>query len=315
MLFTSDNPGFGATFTYHLGEEIKTLKEQRQEKEKELRKENKDEVYPPLDELRKEDREEDPFLLFVIKDSSGEAVRKIRQPVDKGMHRINWNLRHTTTSPIKLKTEELGRYSSPDEGMLALPGTYTVELYKNVNGDFTQIHEPVAFEVTPLDRQTLMAKDREAVLAFQEKVAELQRSISGTNKLYGEKKEKLEYIEKAVEMYPAVPMEMMDEIRELEEEMYQIRLALYGDPTRSSREFETDPSLNGRVGYAAYSSWWNTAEPTKTAQEQIAIAEAEYSGVLQKMREVASSIEDIEKRLVDMKVPYTPGRGSGWGEE
>jgi len=206
MIFMSDNPAFGATITYYVGQEIKTIEDQRKEKEKELRKENLDEVYPSLDELRKEDREEDPFLLFVIKDSSGEAVRKMRQSASKCMNRINWNLRHTTTSPIKLKTRMIGRYSSPDEGMLALPGTYTVEMFKNVNGEFTQIHEPVAFEVTPLDRQTLMAQDREEVLAFQEKVAELQRSISGTNKLYSENKEKLEYIEKAVEMYPAVPM-------------------------------------------------------------------------------------------------------------
>jgi len=231
------------------------------------------------------------------------------------MHRFNWNLRHTTTSPIKLKEKELGRYSSPDEGMLALPGTYTVEMYKNVDGEFTRMHEPVAFDVVPLDRQTLLAQDREEVLAFQEKVAELQRSIKGTNKLYGEKKEKLEYIQKAVEIYPAVPMKMMDEVNELKDEMYEIGIELYGDRTRSSRDFETDPSLNGRVGYAAYSSWWNTAEPTKTAQRQIDIAEEQYADVLERMRSVADQVEEIEKRLVEMKVPYTPGRGSEWGEE
>jgi len=315
MHFTANNPAFGATISYYLGEEIKTRKATRQEEEKELRKGEMDEVYPTLDELRMEDREEDPYLLFVIKDSEGENVRKIRQSADKGMHRFNWNLRHTTTSPIKLKEKELGRYSSPDEGMLALPGTYTVEMYKNVDGEFTQLHEPVAFDVVPLDRQTLLAQDREEVLAFQEKVAELQRSIKGTNKLYGEKKEKLEYIQKAVEIYPAVPMEMMDEVNELKDEMYEIGIELYGDDTRSSRDFETDPSLNGRVGYAAYSSWWNTAEPTKTAQRQIEIAEEQYSSILDRMRKVADAVTEIENRLVEMKVPYTPGRGSGWGED
>jgi photosystem II stability/assembly factor-like uncharacterized protein len=315
MYYTADNPPFGAVITYHLGEEIKTLKEQRKEKEKELRKENLDEVYPPIEELRKEDREEAPYLLFVIKDSKGETIRKIRQSAGKGMHRISWNLRHTTTSPIKLSEGKLGRYSSPDEGMLALPGTYTVELHKNINGEFSLLHEPVAFEVVPLDRQTLLARNKDEVLAFQEKVAELQRSIKGTNKLYGEKKEKLEYIEKAVETYPAVPMDLMDEIRALEDEMYEIRLALYGDPTLSSREFETKPSLNGRVGYAAYSSWWNTADPTQTAREQVQIAEEQYSGILERMRTVAAKVEEIEKRLVELKVPYTPGRGSEWGED
>ncbi len=315
MFFNTKNPKFGAAITYYFGEEIKTLKEQRQEREKELRKEDKDEVYPSLDDLRAEDREEDPYLLFVIKDSNGETVRKMRKSVSKGMHRVHWNLRHTSTSPIKLSSGKLGRYSSPDEGMLALPGTYTVEIHKNVNGEFAMVHEPVSFEVVPLDRQTLLAGDKEEVLAFQQEVAELQRSIKGTNKLYSEKKEKLDYIEKAIEMYPSAPIDMLAEVKALEESMYRIRLSLYGDRTRSSREFETKPSLNGRVGYAAYSSWWNTAEPTKTAREQIDIAKEEYADILNQMREVADAVEDIEKRLVDMKVPYTPGRGSDWGEE
>ena len=315
MHFNSKNPAFGATITYYFGEEIKTIEDQRKAKEKELRKEDKDEVYPSLDDLRKEDREEDPYLLFVIKDSQGTPVRKIRKGASKGMHRLNWNLRHTTTAPIKLKSTPIGRYSSPDEGMLALPGEYTVEMYKNVNGVFSQIHEPVSFNVVPLERQTLMAKDRAEVLAFQAKVAELERSIAGTNKLYSENKEKLEYIEKAVETYPSVPIEMIDELKKLENSLYSMRLALYGDPTRSSRQFETEPSLNGRIGYASYSSWWNTAEPTKTAREQLAIAKEEYSGILDQMRSLSDAVESIEKRLVELKVPYTPGRGSDWGDE
>jgi len=315
MHYTASNPPFGAVISYHLGEEIKTLEEQRKEEEKELREKEMDEVYPPIEDLRMEDREEDPSLLFVIKDAQGETVRKMRQSPSKGMHRVAWNLRHTSTSPIKLKEGKLGRYSSPDEGMLALPGTYTVELYKNINGEFTLLHDPVAFEVEPLDRQTLLARSKEEVIAFQERVAELQRSIKGTNKLYGENSEKLEYIEKAVETFPAAPMDLMEEIKALEDDMYEIRLALYGDPTLSSREFETKPSLNGRVGYAAYSSWWNTADPTQTAKEQIDIAEEEYNEILIRMRTVSDAVAEIEKRLVDLKVPYTPGRGSDWGKD
>lgn len=315
MHYTASNPPYGAVIRYHFGEELKSLKEKRKEKEKELREADKDEIYPSLEELRKEDREEEAYLLFVIKNKSGETIRKLRKSASKGMGQVVWNLRHTSTSPIKLKEEELGRYSSPDEGMLALPGDYEVEMFKNVSGDFTQLVDSVYFELVPLNRQSLMAQDPEKVLEFQEKVSELQRSVAGTNNVFRDNQKKLKFIEKAVEGYPSVPLSLMDELNKLDDEMYDLSLELFGDNTLSSREFETKPSLNGRLGYAAYSSWWNTAEPTKTARKQVAIAEELYEDILSRVQNVGTQIEDIERRLIEMRVPYTPGQGSDWRED
>jgi hypothetical protein len=50
--FKAENPSFGATFTYYIKEAPKSLKETRQEKEKELIKENKPVEYPAWDDLR-----------------------------------------------------------------------------------------------------------------------------------------------------------------------------------------------------------------------------------------------------------------------
>jgi chromosome segregation ATPase len=188
-------------------------------------------------------------------------------------------------------------------------------MYKNVDGEFTALTEPQSFIVKPLNNQTLLAKDKSEVLAFQKDVAELDRSLSGTKKLYSESKEKLEYIETAVVKYPAAPLSMMDDIKRLKDELYEVRLAIWGDNTRSSREMETLPGLSSRLGYVGYSSWWNTAEPTGTAREQFQIASEDYQQVLQKTRSIANDLAEMEKKLVELKVPYTPGRGSDWGEE
>lgn len=313
--FTTPNPEFGATFTYFMGDTLRTRKEKRQKEDKKARKEERKIKYPSLEEFRAEDREEDPYMLFVIRNSGDEIIRKIKAGTTPGIKRLTWNLRHTTTSPIKLKEQELGRYSSPDEGMLALPGEYTVQMYKNVDGEFTALTEPQSFMVKPLNNQTLLAKDKSEVLAFQKDVAELDRSLSGTKKLYRESKEKLEYIETAVVKYPAAPLSMMDGIKRLKDELYEVRLAIWGDNTRSSREMETLPGLSSRLGYVGYSSWWNTAEPTGTAREQFQIASEDYQQVLEKTRSIADDLAEMEKKLVELKVPYTPGRGSDWGED
>lgn len=313
--FTAPNPEFGATFTYYFGDTLKTRKEKRIKDGKNAKKNNEDAVYPELDELRAEDREESPFLLFVIKDSAGNTVRKLKTGVKNGVSRINWNLRHTTTSPIKLKTGKVGRYSSPDEGMLALPGEYTVQLYKNIDGAFTELTEQQSFLVQPFENQTLLAEDKSEVLAFQMKVAELKRSLSGTRKLYNENSEKLDFIEMAILNYPSVPLEMAGEVVDLKNELYDIKLAIWGDNTKSKRDIETLPGISGRLSYASYSSWWNTAEPTTTAKEQLQIASDEYVEVLENSKSISNRLLEIEKKLVELKVPYTPGRGADWGQE
>ena len=313
--FTAPNPEFGATFTYYLGDTLMTRKEMRLKEDKKARKENQQISYPSLKELRAEDREEKPYLLFVVRNTADEIIRKIKADPTAGINRVSWNLRHTSTSPIKLKEPEVGRYSSPDEGMLALPGEYSVQLYKNVDGEFTELTEPQTFLVKPLNNQTLLANDKSEVLAFQSQVAELNRSLSGTEKLYHENKEKLEYIEMAIVKYPSAPLDLMSDVDSLKNRIYDVKLAIWGDDTRSTRDMETLPGLSGRIEYVSYSSWWNTAEPTQTAKEQYQIAKDEYNAVFKETKSIASEIAELEQKLVDLKVPYTPGRGSDWGED
>ena len=59
--YSAQNPAYGATFTYYLKEAPKTLKQKRKEVEK---KDNP--PYPTLEELRLEEEEEAPYLLFTI---------------------------------------------------------------------------------------------------------------------------------------------------------------------------------------------------------------------------------------------------------
>ncbi|NEN24723.1 glycosyl hydrolase [Cryomorpha ignava] len=313
--FTAENPPFGAIFTYSIGDTLTTKKEIRVKRDKAAAEDGLDSPYPSLEELREEDREEKPYLLFVIKDSNGKAIRKIKKDPKVGINRVSWNLRHTATSPIKLVEKEQGRYSSPDEGMLALPGTYTVTLFKNENGVFAQMAEPVSFEVVPLNNQSIPAESKEKVLAFQEGVAELQRSMEGTQKLFSESEEKVNYIKKAIELFPTVPLDLSTKVKSLEDDLYAIKQKLYGDATRSSREFETLPGLTGRLEYVAYSTWWNTSNPTQTARDQFDLANNEYQDVLAKMKSVAAEIAKVETELTELKVPYTPGRGEGWRKD
>jgi hypothetical protein len=86
--YAAENPPAGAVFTYYLKDEIKTLKQQRQEKEKELREKGEQPPYPTKEELRREDDEQKPYLLFTIQDAEGNVVNRIKQKPEKGINRV-----------------------------------------------------------------------------------------------------------------------------------------------------------------------------------------------------------------------------------
>lgn len=313
--YTASNPDPGAVFTYYLKEAPKTIKEKRQEKEKEIKKNGGDVFYPKMEELRAEDREEDPYLLFIIRDTDGNIIRKLDQKPAKGINRMTWNMRYETASPISLKKSEPGRYSSEDVGQFVLPGKYTVEMHQSVDGEISKLTDPLEFELKPLNLQSLLAEDRSEVMAFQKEAYEFVRRLDGVSKLHGENEERLEYIKKAVQIYHTAPLDMMKEIKAVEDLMYDVNLALNGDRTRSSREFETLPGLNGRAAYAYWNTWDNFTKPTETAKEQLSIAKEEYPAVKSKLDDAIKRIDAMESKLDDNKVPYTPGRDQNWKKD
>ena len=112
-LFTGVNPKFGAHFQVYLKDGVKTRFDIRKEKEEEIRKKGGNNDYPSLEELRKEQQEQKPFLLFIIKNSDGKEIRRIKkQGISKGITTVSWNLRTASTSPIKLRVQKTSRYGN-----------------------------------------------------------------------------------------------------------------------------------------------------------------------------------------------------------
>ncbi len=80
--------------TYYLPEGLQTSKDARREAEKELEAENKNVKFASFDEIIDEQREEEPVIIFTVKNRNGEVVRHIEGPAGAGFHRIAWNLRY-----------------------------------------------------------------------------------------------------------------------------------------------------------------------------------------------------------------------------
>jgi hypothetical protein len=311
--YSAENPPVGAVFTYYLKEDIKTLKEQRKELEKDMEEKGETPPYPTREELRIEDEEEKPYLLFTVKDSRGDVVNRIKQEPEKGVHRVVWNFRYPTVSPAVLKKEEASIFGSEDQGPLALPGNYTVELSKVVDGEIAELVGPKPFQCKALGLATLAAQDKQAVLDFQEEVSDLRRVVLGTNKYVTELSNTLSLMEVAAIEGPGVSDEILGDIRKLEKEIEDINRILRGDESLSRRSYPTDPSVISRIENIVYGLWESSSAPTETMKQSLVVAEKQFEDLYERISKISETdIAQIQNQLEQAGAPYTPGKLPDW---
>jgi len=308
--YESKNPEFGATFTYFLKEVPKTLKAERQEKEKELFEEKKPIPQPTREELRLEEAEEDPYLVFVIRDDSGEGIRKLYTKASEGISRISWDLRYSSTNPVTAVNSGSDKVTSSSSGLLAMPGTYSVELYMVAGGDVSKLVEPVTFKAALLNQATLPAKNEKALVAFQKEVSELSRVMTGTRQMAREQQEKLATIREVIKQTPGTGTDMFLEVLELQDRINNILYKLEG-PRAAASDEELPPMampLDNRLRVMIRTHWSSTSELTKTETDQLEILKEEFPPVLEEVQNVVGEIKVVEQKLDQLKAPWSPGR-------
>ncbi len=315
--YAAANPPVGAVFTYYLKNDIKTLKAKRQEAEK--TKFDKKEVvyYPEIEDLRKEDEQPEPYLLFTITDAAGKVVRHLKAPAKKGLQRIVWDMRYATSAPalgrMKLTPDQL--FGEEDKGYLAMPGQYSVSLSKFEDGVLSQLAGPVVFNTKSLNNATLPATDRVAYQAFCEKVSNLRRVVSAVNIIRAEQNSRLSAIQAALLDMPAAPQELTQKVYDIERKLNTVRLELNGDNTRSRREFETNPSISGRINFIEDGMWNTTSAPIETFKTAYQTVSKRISPLMDELKSVDKDIQAVEQSLEINRAPATPGRWPEWRQE
>ncbi|HEV2983233.1 MAG TPA: hypothetical protein VGX46_02550, partial [Vicinamibacterales bacterium] len=136
MLYTAENPPFGAVFTYYLKDGLKTRKEKRVEAEKAAATANQPVRYPTAEELRAEAEEEPPAILLTVSDAAGKPVRVVTGSVAKGFQRVAWDLHVPAHQlpPNRPRSEVEELFDDPLVGPFVVPGNYSVTLSERVGG-------------------------------------------------------------------------------------------------------------------------------------------------------------------------------------
>ena len=303
-IWSAKNPSFGATFSLYLDGVASSLRSKRQKEEKKLEKDGTAVYYPSFEEIRAEDLEGKASLVWQIYDASGSEVRRMKSTPKKGIQRQVWNLRTNTTDPI----------GSRGSGFLVTPGDYTVSISLVKDGSVELLVDKQAFKVKGLNNQTLLAENPEELKEFRAEMSELNRKVSGTEKVMGETKESIELIEKALLNYPNTDLTLLKSIREMMVSLKDLEVLMWGDKARSSRDFETVPSISGRLGMVGYQIYQNTAGVTKTHRSNMQIAERQYNALRSELNKIIGELSAIESKLEGI-IPYTKDKGADWKKD
>lgn len=317
QLYAGENAPFGATFTYHLAEGLKTRKQRRQEEEK---KAGKGDVkkYPSQDELRAEAEEEAPAVILEVMNDSGAVLRRLRAPASKGFHRVTWDLREAGPAlpppPAPDADEDL--FATPEGGPLVSPGKYRVRLSLRQEGKVSEVEAAErTFTVVP-HGVTATKEDLDALATFQKKVNDLNRALQGTLAGTTALQARLGAIKRAIDQTPRLTAKDRERVVALEAQLRLIVRELRGDAEMRKRQENTPLSITDKLDAIVGEQYYSLSAPTKTHQRLYDEAGASLAKELAKLREMTNKdVPALEKRLDEAGAPYTPGRLPEWKEK
>lgn len=295
--YTADNPPFGATITYRMKDGLSTLRSDRKKKESKAGARG-DSPYPSWEELKAEDRQESPEVMLTIRDSQGEIIRRLSGSTSAGIHQVTWDFRYAG-----LSTSGRGR------GPMAVPGTYTVDLAKMVDGELTVLVEPVEFECVPMGLADLSEEQRAESMKFQQETADMQRVLLAGYQVLQSAMDRVGEIKSLAEQSSRVPLEMRTKARELEIRLMDLKEQFSGDPTAAERSEPAMPGLIDRVQTIIGGHWSTSQSPTQTHRKLYDMVDAAMPELLDSLRKVVEEdLVALEEELDKVSAPWTPGR-------
>jgi photosystem II stability/assembly factor-like uncharacterized protein len=312
--YTAPNPAYGASITYFLKESPKTLKQKRQEAEREAERKKTAFRYPTIAELRAEAEEEAPSIIFTITDAEGSVVRRITAPAGQGVQRVVWDMRYTAPSISAAPPQGAGGppdgggggFGQGPQGQFVMPGKYSVSMATRVNGVVTAMPGSQSFNVVVEGKEKMTDAERTLLAEFQRKVAKLQRAVGGAVEVSGGAKSRIGLLKRAAMEAMTDNKKLMDQAEAFDNEIDQLINELRGGRENSDIP---PPSIASRIGNVAGTIRLSTIKPTQTQLDQYELSNAEFAPVLARLRTLVEiDLPKFEKALEAAGAPLTPGR-------
>ncbi len=305
--YYAKNPPYGAVFTYYLSEKMKSLKESRQEREKDIKEGNV--PFPGWEALEAERRQEKPRVVLTIRDEDGNVVNTVEGTNEKGFNRVSWNLNYADRKGEKLKKPSGSGFSFFGTGMRATPGTYSVTLSKLVDGKITDLAGPMDFEIVPLGEGALQGASYAEINSFREQFIAFQQDMTATGEVLSKGITVLDAMKRSLEKATNPSADLVNRIYQARETLLDIDMEMNGDDTRGEVGERSDPTPSD-AAFLGIIALGNTYGPTANHRGAFDRARKQLDDIKNKLREVTENvIPQLEKDLQAAGAPRIEGQG------
>ncbi|GAB5464975.1 MAG: hypothetical protein Kapaf2KO_04110 [Candidatus Kapaibacteriales bacterium] len=300
--FKADNPEFGLNATYFVTDMPKSLKSLRSEKDKKAEEAKKDIEYPTWEQLRAEDLEIDPYLLFTVLDASGNTVRRLKKPARDGFATLNWDLRYSDVSRLSENTD-INRQSS----MPVLPGNYKLTMSLVTSDGISQLAESALFAVEPLENNIFNSSDLASSISFRNDLAETYKDFQGASGYLRELDKNLDILKNSILLGANSNLEDIKTINSAKLKLEDIDLILNGNSSISKRNGAQPESVGGRLGGMLYAYWYTSEDPANNHINSLQIAKNEFLRAYDMMKEVDKLYRDLAQKSAATGGAWLPG--------
>ena len=299
QLYVAPNPDFGAVFTYYLKDEFKSLKKERQEKEKGL---TGNVPFPGWDAIEAETNEIEPSIYLEVKNGSGNVVNRVKALNKKGFNRVAWNLRVGGTAALSLN----GKEENLDGFMIAL-GTYSATLNKFEKGQFTQLAGPVSVEVVPLRDGSLPGKSIQEVTSFWRRYEDMNRDVNAlSTQLSNTKKTAKKLLTAGIKAN--VGNDLLTQIAKLNSDLKDLETILGGHPGKNQIGEKSNPTLGERLFSLDRGISRSTYGPTETHKKTMQMVVKEWNSLNEKLQGFKDTASAFAGQIVEAGGSWIEGQ-------
>ena len=303
--YLAPNPPFGAVFTYYLSGKLKSLEEQRKEREK-----NADATkFPGWDVLNQEKLQQKPTILLTIKDSNGNVVNTIKGTNKKGFNRVNWKLNVAERVGEKLQPPKpVDEYFNFN--IMATPGDYTVTLSKLADGEQIELSVPKSFKVIPLREGHLKGASYDEINDFIDNYHQFEQNLNATTQTLSNTLLKVDAMQRSLQKAKKPSAALVKQIHEQRDALQRLDKSLNGNKAKNEIGEKNNPSPKDVIFIlkAALSS--STYGPTEMHKTTLANANKLLSKISSDLETIIDTkISDLEKQLKTVGAPYIEGQG------
>jgi photosystem II stability/assembly factor-like uncharacterized protein len=295
--FLADNPPYGVEFTYFLEGSYKSKEEKRKEEEKKAEDAGETIEVPEWSVLEEEKKEIAPSVWLFIYDTNGNTLRKIKATNSKGFHRISWDLH--TESKYTITAENMNH---DWHGHQVGPGTYSAQLFKQIEGSYTAIGGKVSFEVKQLHKGSLNGSTPDQVVEHWNNITSIRVKTGDLNADLKDAKNTIDAMLKAYDRAPKSDEQLHAQLLELRGQILDLSQQIGGSKARSEvGEKNEYPTIWNYIWYASNMS--STYGPTAAHLKSLKNANTMLDQLSGKLKDIENAITPLEEKLEAIDAP------------